>query len=186
MKTNLFARTVLASFGIGALFGSSQLMADPGCINVRGNIVNSFQVPALGGYNVPGLGVSTLGVVSLNAGPLGKMKCALAGVVTATDGANPPNPTEFDHTISCDDEVEIEGGIVHSQLTFDTTIESLEYVDGCTMLFTETSVPQDGKGLGVFYGVNDDEGLNVEGTINGCTGSIDMKFTGKVCYTSYP
>jgi len=177
MKTNLYARTVLASFAISALFGSSQLMA--GCIDVKGKIVNSVQTPALGSYGILGFGVSTLGVVALNAGPLGKMKCALAGVVTEAVG---DNPTKFDHTISCDDEVETGYGIVHSQLTFDTTIETFEEVDGCNVLFTETSVPYDGRGLGVFYGVNGDGGLNVEGNINRCTGSIDMQFTGKVCY----
>ena len=184
MKSNLLARTVLASFAISTLFGSSLLMAGSNCIDVKGKIVNSFHMPAVGSNGVPGYGVSTLGVAALNAGPLGKMKCAVAGVVTATDGAYPPNPTEFDHTISCDDEVEIAGlGIVHSQLTFDTTVESFEEVDGCIALFTETSVPQNGTGLGVFYGVIDDDGgLNIEGTINKCTGSIDMKFTGKACF----
>jgi len=71
-------------------------------------------------------------------------------------------------------------GIVHSQLAFDTT-GYITGFDGCTAYFTENSEPQSGSGKGAFEGAIGGE-LTIEGTSNVCNGSIDMKFTGEICY----
>lgn len=182
MRSKLTARTVLASVAIGALFGSTQLMAEV-CIPVKGKILNSSHNPALGGVYVEDLGktiggVSTIGVVALNGGnPIGKLKCALVGVATGEGAGGLP---DFTHTISCDDNVDDDSGIVHSQLTFLTT----GYITGSdgadTIFFTEESTPVSGSGKGVFDGTTGGV-LTIEGTINVVTKSIDMKFTGELC-----
>ncbi len=189
MKSKSIARTVLASVAIGALFGSAQLMAED-CLSVKGKILNSLHDPALGSvYAGEALGniggVSTVGVVALNGeNPIGKMKCALVGVATGLsevpEGSPFPPLPSFTHTISCDDSVVDVFGVLHSQLTFDTT-GYITGFDGCTASFTENSIPQSGSGKGVFDGVTGG-GLTIEGTSNVCNGTIDMKFTGEACY----
>ena len=161
-------------------------MAD--CVSVKGKILNSLHEPALGsiftGAEYIG-GISTAGVVSLNGGKqIGKLKCALLGSAVGpgelpSGSLLPPLP-DFTHTISCDDSVEVDGGIVHSQLTFDTTGHFTGYDGACTLFFTENSVPRSGSGKGVFDGTTGG-GLTIEGTSNICTNSIDMKFTGQAC-----
>ena len=184
MKSKSIARTVLASVAIGALLGSAQLMAE--CVSVKGKILNSSHNPPLGS-NDYGRGVSTVGVVALNGGnTFGKLKCALAGVVAGPGESPPGSPfpplPDFTHTISCDDSVVDEGGygVVHSQLTFDTTGYFSGFDNLCTLYFTEKSVPRDGSGKGAFDGATGGS-LTIEGSSNICTGSIDMKFTGQVC-----
>jgi len=188
MRSKLIARTALASVAIGALFGSAQLMAED-CVSVKGKILNSSHNPALGSVYVEALdtnigGVSTIGVVALKGGkPIGKLKCALVGVATGAGAGGLP---DFTHTISCDDSLDDDSGIVHSQLTF-TTTGYITGSDGCTVFFTENSIPVPGSGKGAFDGVEYGR-LNIEGTANVCppdvndNNSIDMKFTGEVCY----
>jgi hypothetical protein len=186
MKRKSVTRTVLASVAIGALFGSAQLMAD--CFSVRGKILNSLHDPALGsiftGSDYIG-GVSTAGVVALNGEkPIGKLKCALVGAAVGPGESPPGSPLpplpDFTHTISCDDSVEEDGGVVHSQLTFDTTGNFTGFDGACTLFFTENSVPRSGSGKGVFDGTTGG-GLTIEGTSDICTKSIDMRFTGEFC-----
>ena len=185
MRRKLLARTVLASVAIGTLLGSAQLMAECVPVSVKGKILNSSHNPPLGS-NDNGGGVSTLGVVALNGGnTFGKLKCALVGV-EAGPGESPPSSPfpplpDFTHTISCDDSIDEGGyGVVHSQLTFDTSGYFTGFDNVCTLYFSETSVPRDGTGKGVFY-CTTGGALTIEGTSNFCTGSIDMKFTGDIC-----
>ena len=187
MKSKFVARTVLASVAISALFGTTQSLAN--CLSVKGKILNSLHDPALGsiftGSEYIG-GVSTAGVVALNGEkPIGKLKCALVGAAVGPGEAPPGSPLpalpDFTHTISCDDSVEVEGGIVHSQLTFDTSGYFTGYDGACTLFFTENSVPRTESGKGAFDGANSGF-LAVEGTSNICTNSIDMTFTGEVCF----
>jgi hypothetical protein len=190
MKSKSIARTVLSFVAIGALFGSAQLMAE-GCLSVKGKILNSLHDPALGsvyaGEAIGNIGgVSTVGVAALNGeNPIGKMKCALVGVATGLsevpEGSLFPALPSFTHTISCDDSVDDAFfGVVHSQLTFDTT-GYITGFDGCTASFTENSIPQSESGKGVFDGATSGV-LTIDGTSNVCNGSIDMEFTGEVCY----
>ena len=151
---------------------------------VKGKILNSSHNPALGNYGGMG-GVSTVGVIALNGGSTyGKLKCALVGV-QAGEGVTPPGSPfgplpDFTHTISCDDSVDVGTGIVHSQLTFDTS-GYFTWFDGVsTLYFTETSVPRDGYGVGAFAGTSNGS-LTIEGTLNILTGSIDMNFDGDIC-----
>jgi hypothetical protein len=196
MKSKSVVRTALASVALGALFGSTQLMANCDSVSVMGKILNSSHDPALGSIYDPidnkyiG-GVGTVGVVALNGGnKFGKLKCALVGV-EGDSGEPPLSPQlpvlpDFTHTISCDDSVDVFNdqiflGIEHSQLTFDTS----GYFTGgdgfCTLFFTEHSVPRgDGSGKGIFAGTTGGS-LTIEGTLNYCTNSVDMKFTGDIC-----
>jgi hypothetical protein len=181
MKNKSVAKTVLASVAITSVLGSAQLMAEE-CVSVEGKILNSAHTPALGSIyageagNIGG--VSTVGVVALKGEmPVGRMKCALVGVAVGMGASGLP---DFTHTISCDDSVEDAYGIVHSQLTFDTT-GYLTGFEGCTASFIEDSLARSESGKGVFDGMTSG-GLIVEGTSNVCNGSIDMKFTGEICY----
>jgi hypothetical protein len=171
MKSMLVARTVLASVAIGALLGSAQLRARQTCQGVNGKILNSSHDPALGNYGGMGMGgVSTFGVVALNGGNThGKLKCALVGV-QGDSGESPLSPAlpvlpDFTHTISCDDRVE--GGVVHSQLTFDTSGYFTGFDGVSTLYFTETSIPRDESGIGACAGTSSsNSSLTIEGTLN--------------------
>jgi len=185
MRSKLVTKTVLASFAIGFLFGSTPSIAEVECHHVKGKILNSSHIPALGNYGGMG-GVSTVGVVALNGGnTYGKMKCALVGV-QAGEGETPPGSPfgplpDFTHTISCDDSVDVVGvGTVHSQLTFDTSGYFTGFDGVSNLYFTETSIPRDGSGVGAFAGTSSGS-LTIEGTLNFLTGSIDMKLDGDIC-----
>jgi hypothetical protein len=183
-------RTIVASVAVVGLLGSTQVMAE--CLSVKGQIFNRAQSQPHGDplgsvYLGPELGfvggVSTLGVVTLKGeGDIGKLKCALAGAAAGpgTQYSELPPLPDFTHTISCDDMIDSALGVVHSQLTFDTTGAFTGFDGQCVLSFTEHSLPRDGSGKGVFDGVTDGA-LTIEGTLNNCTGSIDMKFTGEVC-----
>ena len=188
MKSKSISRIAVASVATVALFGSAQLMAD--CLSVEGKILNSLHKPALGSIDARELGniggISTVGVVNLEVDkPIGELKCALVGVAVGPgkDVASPLPPLpDFEHTISCDDQVEEANGTgtVHSQLTFDTRGYFTGFDGPCTLFFTENSEIRAGSGKGVFDGTTGGD-LTVEGTSNICTGSIDMEFTGEVC-----
>ena len=189
MKNTLATRKFIATVAAIGLLGSTHAMAE--CLSVKGKILNRAQSQPhgdpLGGmsteYGIVG-GVSTLGVVSLKGdGDIGSLKCALAGAWAGpgTQYSELPALPDFTHTISCDDNIDSALGVVHSQLTFDTTGAFTGFDGQCVLSFTEHSVPSDGSGKGVFDGVTRGA-LTIEGTLNNCTGSIDMKFTGEVCY----
>jgi hypothetical protein len=130
-------------------------------------------------------GVTTLGVVALNGGrAIGKMKCALVGVWAGDgDGLDLPGIgklPKFTHTISCDDADLSEAGEVHSQLTFDTSGSFTGYDGFTSVSFIEHSEPKAGTGKGVFENTTEGQ-LDIDGTLNFATGSIDMSFTGEVC-----
>lgn len=183
MKSKFVTWTVLTSIAMGFLFGSAQSMAEEICEDVKGKILNSSHNPGLGNYGGMG-GVTTVGVVAFGGGgTYGKLKCALVGV-QAGEGEIPPGSPfppvpDFTHTISCNDSIDGESGIVHSQLTFDTSgyFTGFDYVS--TFDFTETSIPRD-TGIGVFAGITSGS-LTIEGTLNFITGSVDMKFDGEFC-----
>lgn len=188
MRSKSIVRTALASVATVALFGSTHLMAED-CSPVKGKIFNSSHTPALGSTELPPYGyvggASTLGVVALNGGrDLGKMKCALVGVWAGPgEGLEFPEVgilPNFTHTISCDDAVPSPVGEVHSQLTFDTTGSFTGYDEQVTFSFLEYSEVRAGTGKGAF--ANTTGGLlEIDGTINVATGSIDMGFTGEFC-----
>lgn len=197
MKRYLSATATLAPASIIALLISSNSMAE--CFELQGKIFNSSHNPALGSIGPvpifnPGTGkteyqtvggASTLGVVALNGGKqFGKMKCALVGV-----WAGPGEGQEWDivgvlpkftHTISCDDAVPSPVGDVHSQLTFDTSGDFTGYDGAYTFSFLEYSSAIAGTGKGAFVNTTDGQ-LEIDGTLNILTGSIDMSFTGEVC-----
>ena len=176
MKNRLISMAARSCVATIALCGSIHAMAD--CFPVKGKIFNTLHNPPVGG-------VSTIGVVALNGGTeFGKLKCALVGV-WAGPGAGAEMPfvgvlPNFTHTISCDDEIPSPFGTVHSQLTFDTsgTYTGFDYTS--TFSFTEHSVPAGGSGTGAFTNVAGGY-LDIEGTLNAASGSVDMSFTGEVC-----
>jgi hypothetical protein len=112
------------------------------------------------------------------------MKCALVGVWAGDgDGLDLPGIgklPKFTHTISCDDAVLSEAGEVHSQLTFDTSGSFTGYDGFTSVSFIEHSEPKAGTGKGVFENTTEGQ-LDIDGTLNFTTGSIDMSFTGEVC-----
>ena len=181
----------MASLAAITLCGASQLLAQD-CASVysasvKGKISNNAQ-PDLG-LPPNGLGFSTLGVVALNGGDLlGKMKCGIVSIMTAPPADEYSTPS-FIHTLSCDDKFPLpDGSYMHSQLAFETNgkIVGGEYL-GCEVdekpglvYFTETSTPLPGPGnRGAFTFTTGGE-IAITGTINNCTGVIDMKFEGEV------
>jgi hypothetical protein len=191
MKIKLLTRVTCASVAAAALFAPSHLIAADDCLEVKGKILNTLHDPALGSFETgaeppvpPRIGgASTVGVVALNgAGEIGKLKCALVGVAISQGSALPelgPTPN-FLHTISCDDKIESPFGVVHSQLTFFTTGEFTGWDGACIFDFVENSIPVNDTGDGVFKDRNGGS-LEIKGTLNSCTGSIDMKFEGQTC-----
>ena len=183
----------IASLAAVTLCGTGQLLAQD-CASVytasvTGKISNNGQ-PDLG-LGPDGLGFSTLGVVALNGGDaFGKMKCGIVSKLTGLP-ANQYSTPSFIHTLSCDDEFTLpDGSYMHSQLAFETNgqIVGAEYL-GCEtgenpepglVYFTETSTPLAGPGnRGAFTFATGGE-ISIEGTINNCTGVIDMKFQGEI------
>jgi len=186
MQVKSSARAVLASVAMVALLGSAQSMADCTPVSVKGKIFNNSA--SLGGSPLIGDDVSTTGVVALNGGsPIGKLKCALVGVV-AGPGTLPVDPTlppipipDFTHLISCEDSFYVEGiGTEHSLVTFDTTGYMTDFDYSCNLSFYEEAVLRGGTGKGVFRDATGGV-LIVKGTNNFCTGTIDMTFTGNIC-----
>jgi hypothetical protein len=189
-------KTVLASLAVITLCGSGQLLADDcsttHAVPVKGKISNNAQ-PDLG-LPPHGLGFSTLGVVSLNGGKVfGQMKCGIVSTLAAPP-ANQYSTPSFIHTLSCDDEVELpDGSFMHSQLAFDTKgqIVGAEFL-GCEeivegevpepglLYFTETSTPRVGPGNRGAFTFTTGGQIDIEGTINNCTGVIDMNFSGEI------
>lgn len=199
MKRQFFTRAVLASACTLALSAAANTVAADECAAVKGKIRNTSHSPALGSvgpvpvvnpvtgateYQMVG-GVTTLGVASLNGGDtFGKMKCALVGV-WAGPGAGPQWPVvgvlpNFTHTISCDDAVPTPIGDMYSQLTFDTSGSFTGYDGATTFSFLEHSSARADSGRGVFANTTGGA-LEIEGTLNVATGSIDMSFTGEIC-----
>lgn len=151
------------------------------CVPVSGKIVNNATSAT-----------STLGVVAMVYGKRPnevKLKCALSGAAQAA----PPN-IAFIHTISCDDSLQMPLGDtgatvpVHSSIVLYTTGTVLP-PRLPTQLFTfqEVSVPiLEAPARGRFEGVTGGQIL-VEGAFyispDGVTpGSIDMEFSGNICY----
>jgi len=154
------------------------------CVPLQGKISNN----AVSAQN-------TLGVVALEYGPKQgglKLKCALTG---AAQQATPPADMHFIHTISCDDKVisvptyDNSGDVpVHSSIVLDTVGNVLAPLKADELFrFTETSAPIVGVGArGLFFGVTGGQ-LSVQGIVYkspvpGVPGSIDMTFSGQVCY----
>ena len=154
------------------------------CVPLQGKITNN----AISAEN-------TLGVVALEYGSKPgalKLKCALVG---AAQQAAPPSDMHFIHTISCDDKVisvptfDGSGDVpVHSSIVLDTVGNVLPPQKADELFrFTETSAPIVGVGArGLFVGVIGGQ-LSVEGVVYkspvaGIPGSIDMNFSGQVCY----
>ena len=187
MKGITLASITKASIVTAALFGAGQVMAD--CVPVKGKILNTLHDPALGSTYVEALGqyirgASTIGVVSLNGEkPIGNLKCALVGVAVGK-GEDPGNGLpalpSFEHSISCDDQIESPYGIEHSQLLLDTSGQFTGFDGATTLYFVEHSTPRSGSGTGVFAGTTGGA-LTIEGTSNLATKSIDMKFYGEIC-----
>ena len=185
--------TAIASLAAITLCGTGQLLAQD-CASVysapvQGKISNNAQ-PDLG-LGPRGLGFSTLGVVALNGGDaFGKMKCGIVSTLTGLPADEYSTPS-FIHTLSCDDKYPISENLyMHSQLAFETNgkIVGAEYL-GCEVgdnpapglvYFTERSSALPGPGnRGAFTFVTGGE-INITGTINNCTGVIDMKFKGEI------
>ena len=189
----LTKKTAVASVAVISLCGMGQLLAQD-CesvhsASVRGKISNNGQ-PDLG-LGPDGLGFSTLGVVALNGGDaFGKMKCGIVSKLTGLP-ANQYSTPSFIHTLSCDDEFTLpDGSYMHSQLAFETNGQIVgaepllcltgEVLDQGLVYFTETSTPLAGPGnRGAFTFATGGE-ISIEGTINNCTGVIDMKFQGEI------
>lgn len=189
----LAKNTAVASLAAITLCGTGQLLAQD-CASVygasvTGKISNNAQ-PDLG-LPPRGLGFSTLGVVALNGGDaFGKMKCGIVSTLRALPEDQYSTPS-FIHTLSCDDEFVLpDGSYMHSQLAFETNgqlvgAEPLACVTGETLdqglvYFTETSTPLAGPGnRGAFTFATGGE-ISITGTINNCTGVIDMKFQGEI------
>lgn len=194
MKRKSITGAILASVSTIALLGSNYSNADCVPVSVKGKIFNTSHTPPLGsvpmfsesGELMMAGGASTLGVVALNGGgDIGKMKCALIGVYAGPgEGLDLGDPVgvlpNFTHTISCDDAVQSPYGNVHSQLTFNTTGTFKEFVNQYTISFEEFSEPKELTGTGAFAGTTGGY-LDIDGTINAATGSIDMSFTGEIC-----
>lgn len=157
----------------------------PNCVPISGKIANNFAAAD---------GSATLGVVALEYGPKRggiKMKCALSGV---SAGVPVPGQISFIHSISCDDAISVPAGDgsgdvpVHSSIVLYTT-GTIFPPESPTQEFTfqEFSVPiLTAPARGLFYGVTGGQ-LQVTGAVYkspvwGVPGSIDMKFSGEVCY----
>ena len=182
-KTHLLSLFCLA---LGAAPLATAECASGVPVEVKGKIVNNLQ--ASGPF-------STLGVVHLKLKDIGRMKCGIVGV--PAESVIPPEVggMGFTHTISCDDNLEVELPaatlLAHSQLTLDTQghifnpayCNGLDASNGVSGSFIETSHPQSvmgySTGRGLFTGVTEGD-ITIEGTIN-CLGTIDMDFRGELC-----
>jgi hypothetical protein len=180
VSTSLLLASVAWSLG-----AASPAVAQPRCVPVSGKITNNF-------VTAEGL---TLGVISMVYGAVNngiRLKCALSGVPTTGTSA-----INFIHSISCDDSIAVPAfdgsGMVpvHSSIVLYTTGD-VSGPESPTQLFTfrETSIPIPGApARGLFYGVNGGQ-IQVQGAVNKSPvafapeGSIDMKFSGQVCYPS--
>jgi hypothetical protein len=191
----LAKNAAIASLAAVTLCGTGQLLAQD-CASVypasvKGKISNNAQ-PGLG-LPPSGLGFSTLGVVALNGGDaFGKMKCGIVSTLRAIpDPEDIYSTPSFIHTLSCDDNFALpDGSYMHSQLAFETDGKILgaeplacvtgEILDQGLVYFTETSTPLPGPGnRGAFTFTTGGE-ISITGTINNCTGVIDMKFDGEI------
>lgn len=162
------------------ILGMSSAAAREVCVPVSGTILNNFTSAT-----------STLGVVSMIYGTDGiKLKCALSGAQQA--GAVDIN---YIHAISCEDSmsmpaVDRSGTVpVHSSIVLYTTgIVSGPALPTQLFTFNEVSVPiASAPATGLYFGATGGQ-IQVEGAVHkgACDprqpGSIDMTFSGKVCY----
>lgn len=177
--SRVLAVSALAVGAVGATAGA------PGsCVPVSGKIVNNFASPT-----------ATMGVVEMTYGASTKLKCSLTGQAAAG-----PADINFVHAISCSDSIkqrayDYAGNLgyvpVHSSIVLSTT-GTIAGPQAPTQLFTftETSVPlTTDPARGLFANVKGGQ-INVTGAVYtapypvpyGTPGSIDMTFTGELCY----
>lgn len=177
----MLRNSVSSSIAVIALaLGAANASADD-CVPVQGKITNNFASES-----------STLGVVAMVYGARPdeiKLRCALSGI--QQQGSL---DVTFIHSLSCDDSYQMAVGQtgatvpVHSSIVLYTT-GTVYPPQLPTQLFTfkEVSVPVPGApARGLFEGVVRGQIL-IDGAVyispDGATpGSIDMKFSGKVCY----
>jgi hypothetical protein len=180
MSSSFVSRTMV----LGALaMGVGHAVAADRCVPVSGRITNNFASQN-----------ATLGVIAMAYGDKAsaiKLKCAMSGAAQTGVAAD----IAFIHSITCDDAIDGQafdgsGPVpVHSSIVLFST-GTIYPPQSPSQLFTFKEVSRPIPSVparGLFQGVSSGE-IQVDGTVYKGTdssapaGSIDMQFTGKVCY----
>lgn len=154
------------------LFTAGAVTAAPGCLPMRGSIVNNA------------VGSGTLGVARFKLGDEAFL-CAIQGIGKPFDPDDDDiGPLNFDHTIVCEDD-DGRSPPLNSQLLWDTSGFPTVQHEDCgggfrSFSFFERSRPVVGSGR--FGDVIDGE-LVITGTIY-CTGALKMQLLGVLCSDS--
>jgi len=144
------------------------------CVTAKGKITNNAQPDG-----------STLGVVALRLDDE-KLRCGIVGL---------PQPVtssyNFKHTIVCDDKASDDEA--QAQITFNTRFASMPVFIGLcpdgspagpgsyAFSFEEISTPIPATARGAFQGATDEKNIVITGDFN-CSGGINMKFEGEICF----